>query len=160
MTSSGKPIAGGREGEANSQSASGSKVKGKFREFDNRPQLLPIGLRLGNVEPLDYPLHMITAPVVLLYASNDWMSDIRDVSRLASSLPNVIDTYLVPQSTFNHLDFMYGIHSNTLVYDRIFSILNPNSRLRGAGSHSTTSTIEFGLWKTGAGTGGEWEWHW
>nr|CAD7444049.1 unnamed protein product [Timema bartmani] len=136
MTSSGKPIAGGREGEANSQSASGSKVKGKFREFDNRPQLLPIGLRLGNVEPLDYPLHMITAPVVLLYASNDWMSDIRDVSRLASSLPNVIDTYLVPQSTFNHLDFMYGIHSNTLVYDRIFSILNPNSRLRGAGSHS------------------------
>nr|CAD7415264.1 unnamed protein product [Timema cristinae] len=116
-------------------------LSGKFREFDIRPQLLPIGLRVGNVEPLDYPLHMVTAPVVLLYASNDWMSDTRDVSRLASSLPNVMDTYLVPQGTFNHLDFMYGIHSNTLVYERIFSILNLNSRLGGAGSYSWRSYL-------------------
>jgi lysosomal acid lipase/cholesteryl ester hydrolase len=36
--------------------------------------------------------------------------------RLTQALPNLVADYLVPYETWNHLDYLWGIDANTLVY--------------------------------------------
>lgn len=96
----------------------GQEVKsGHFRQFDHG--------HAGNIihykrpTPPDYNLSNIKAAVGLYYAQDDWLSDVRDVDRLKTSLSNVINDYLVPHEKFNHLDFISGIDAEHLVYDEV-----------------------------------------
>jgi lysosomal acid lipase/cholesteryl ester hydrolase len=38
---------------------------------------------------------------------------------LHEGLPNLIDDYLVPYPNWNHLDYLWGIDANTLVYPEV-----------------------------------------
>ncbi|KOX71607.1 Lipase 3 [Melipona quadrifasciata] len=93
---------------------------GKFRKFD-------YGLA-GNIEkynetnPPDYNLRNVTVPTYLHYATNDKVVDVEDVLELYETLPDV-EKFLVPRDVFAHLDFMWGEDANTLVYDKILSLM-------------------------------------
>ena len=39
--------------------------------------------------------------------------------RLTSELPNLVKSYKVPFEGWNHLDFMYGVDANELVYSEL-----------------------------------------
>ena len=55
--------------------------------------------------------------------------DFQDVLRLTAQLPNLVESYEVPFNGWNHLDFVYGIDANTLVYPELFKNmekLNPS----------------------------------
>ena len=39
--------------------------------------------------------------------------------RLADELPNLFASYDVPFKKWNHLDFLYGIDADTLVYEEL-----------------------------------------
>ena len=39
--------------------------------------------------------------------------------RLSSQLPNLLASYEVPFPKWNHLDFLYGMDADTLVYPEI-----------------------------------------
>ena len=43
---------------------------------------------------------------------------------LLSKLPNVFDNYEVPFPKFNHLDYLWGIDANILVYDQVVNNMN------------------------------------
>jgi len=48
----------------------------------------------------------------------------QDVEQLASKLPNLLQQYLVPLSDFNHLDYLWAIDADTLVYKPIIEKMN------------------------------------
>ncbi|KAK1138162.1 hypothetical protein K0M31_020463 [Melipona bicolor] len=98
---------------------------GKFRKFD-------YGVA-GNMEkynetnPPDYNLRNVTLPTYLYHATNDKIVDVEDVLELYETLPNV-EKFLIPCDVFAHLDFVWGKDVNSLVYDKILSVME---RYRG-----------------------------
>jgi hypothetical protein len=48
----------------------------------------------------------------------------QDVDHLASQLPNLLGKFLVPLPAFNHLDFLWAIDGDTLVYNKVISQMN------------------------------------
>nr|CAD7434529.1 unnamed protein product [Timema monikensis] len=101
----------------------GQEVKsGYFRQYDHGS--VENLLKYGSLNPPDYDLSKVTAPVSLHYSNNDWLASLTDVDELYSELPNVIGKFLVPLDQFNHIDYMWAIDAKTLVYDTVISIMS------------------------------------
>lgn len=94
---------------------------GKFRRYDYGLVLNLI--RYGSLTPPDYDLKAVTAPVFLHYSDNDWLAAVKDVDELASKLGNLAGKLKVPDPKFNHLDYTYAKDADTLLYNRILSII-------------------------------------
>jgi len=83
----------------------------------------------GNLEhygenvPPNYNLGAITAPVYLFYSHNDWLAAEKDVLRLYDKLPNCLGKFLVADDKWNHLDYLWGIDVDTLVYNKVVSLM-------------------------------------
>ncbi|KAL1114766.1 hypothetical protein AAG570_007590 [Ranatra chinensis] len=93
---------------------------GRFSQYDYGKSL---NMKMYNTElPPEYDLTKITTPVMLHYADNDWLSSEEDVSALNKKLPNS-KMVEVPFAYFNHLDFMWAIDINPLLYDKVIELL-------------------------------------
>jgi len=75
--------------------------------------------RYGQMIPPMYDLDSITTKVALFWGENDLLADPTDVSWTAQRLKNVVLKYRVPFDKFAHLDFMWAIDVNRLVYDKL-----------------------------------------
>jgi len=95
---------------------------GHFRQYDYG--MLDNLFVYGQFTPPDYDLRKVTAPVALHYSENDWLAAIVDVDQLASKLPNLLGKFLVPLPAFNHLDYLWAIDADTLVYNNVISQIN------------------------------------
>lgn len=73
--------------------------------------------------PPDYNLKNVVAPISIYQGQTDRLTVAKDVQKLAEELPNVIKTYLVPHTKFNHSDFVCGKDAPRLVYDEIIKIM-------------------------------------
>merc|ERR1719320_1384896 len=73
-------------------------------------------IEYGSPTPPEYLLSMVSCPVVLYWADNDWLAHPTDVALLADNLPNLVASYKVPFNTFNHLDFLWGKTADSLLY--------------------------------------------
>jgi len=80
----------------------------------------------GQMTPPDYHLNRVIAPVYLHYADNDWLAHPLDVARIENQIGNLKGMYKPDLLMFNHIDFMWGIDANTLVYEPIIALLNEN----------------------------------
>ncbi|CAL8120119.1 unnamed protein product [Orchesella dallaii] len=94
---------------------------GKFRQFDfgkrhNKK-------RYGSEQPPEYDLKKVTTKVALFYGQNDWLAVPKDVLELSKALPNVVVTYKVKLEAFNHLDFLYAVDINKLLYNDLLKLL-------------------------------------
>ena len=47
------------------------------------------------------------------------MCKLQDVLKLVSMLPNVVASYDVPFKKWNHMDYLWGIDADTLVYAEV-----------------------------------------
>lgn len=82
--------------------------------------------KYGSIFPPHYDLRAITAPVYLHYSDNDWMAAVKDVDELAGKLGNLAGKHKIADPKFNHLDFMYATDADTLLYNRVLSIIRSN----------------------------------
>ncbi|XP_055926655.1 gastric triacylglycerol lipase-like [Argiope bruennichi] len=73
-----------------------------------------------------YHLENITTKVGLIWSENDKLADPTDIHILEKKLKNVILSTPVKLKEFNHLDFVWGIDANILVYDNVLSLLKKN----------------------------------
>ena len=71
-----------------------------------------------------YDVTKITAPVYLFYGLGDSFADPVDVKWLADHLPNLTESYQVPDKSWDHLDFTWGIHAAPYIYDKIIAFIN------------------------------------
>ncbi|XP_022830192.1 lipase 3-like [Spodoptera litura] len=74
-------------------------------------------------KPPSYDLSKVTTPVFLHYSDSDPLAHVQDVDRLFSELGRAIGKFRVPESTFSHIDYMYGINAKELVYDRVINLI-------------------------------------
>ncbi|KAL6417535.1 hypothetical protein ACFW04_012680 [Cataglyphis niger] len=94
---------------------------GKFCQYDYGHEKNQLIYNL--TEPPNYNLENIMVPVALVYSKNDWLISTEDVKKLYHLLPNVVDMYEVPWSSFNHIDFLWANDAPKLVYERILKIM-------------------------------------
>jgi len=77
----------------------------------------------GTPTPPAYNLTAVAAPVVLFFGDNDWLATPQDVTWLAKQLVNLKGFYRVDFEQFNHLDFLWALNVNRLLYDRLLDLL-------------------------------------
>lgn len=96
-------------------------VTGTFRQYDYGIENF---VKYGTLTPPAYDLSAITTPIHIFYSYNDWLSAVIDVSRLCDAMGNACtEMYLVSDYTFNHLDYIYGIHAPEFVYKKLIDVL-------------------------------------
>lgn len=89
-----------------------------FRRFDHGLQNMN---RYRQLIPPNYSFTTHTAPVSFYHSTNDWMAGPIDVDLLYRRMgaSRVQLRYLVPQTAFNHMDFVWAINVRSLVYNRL-----------------------------------------
>ncbi|RZC34794.1 lipase 3 [Asbolus verrucosus] len=80
--------------------------------------------KYGSIWPPNYDLKKVTAPVYLYYSKNDWLAGKTDVGRLYDGLGNCKGKFLVAETTFNHLDYVFGIRAREFVYNKLISLMS------------------------------------
>nr|XP_034185020.1 lipase 3-like [Osmia lignaria] len=93
---------------------------GKFQRFDHG--LITNLQTYKQIQPPQYNLNNITVPVYILYSTNDALVDYKDSIRLSEVVPSA-EKLLIPNKDYAHLDFVWGNNVDSLVYNKIFSLL-------------------------------------
>ncbi|XP_075145679.1 lipase 3-like [Haematobia irritans] len=73
----------------------------------------------GQPTPPEYKLENIIAPTYLYSSNNDALCTPKDVNTLVEKASNLAGHYLVPDLTFNHLDFVLAKHMKEMVNDQV-----------------------------------------
>lgn len=96
---------------------------GRFQQYDH--DFFRRGNKFKKSKPSqpEYNLKNVNVPVALYYSDKDWLSDVEDVRKLKSELPNVIKDYLITESKFNHMDILWGNNAPTVIFDVIFKTM-------------------------------------
>jgi len=61
-------------------------------------------------------------PVAIFYGGEDDLSDVKDVERLMTMLPNVVYGHLEPE--YAHADFVWGENAKDIIYAPVLALLN------------------------------------
>lgn len=82
--------------------------------------------KYGTSEPPDYKLENInlSSPMNLMYSTNDYLSDEKDVIRFAKILKGNATLRRVCYKDFNHLDFIWAIDVKEIINDCIVDLVN------------------------------------
>ncbi|OAD53405.1 Lipase 3 [Eufriesea mexicana] len=93
-----------------------------FREFDydNSEKNYKI---YNSLEPPEYKLNKVTAPVALFSSDNDLLATKTDVGLLKSKLGNVVYHNEVSIKSFSHYDFIWGTSSVSVIFEPILKLL-------------------------------------
>lgn len=75
----------------------------------------------------DFDLSKITAPISIHFSIHDRLADEMDVEKLRSKLKNVVFVQRISE-LFNHVDFVWGIRSASLIYSKILEIFQKYSQ--------------------------------
>ncbi|GBP41027.1 Lipase 3 [Eumeta japonica] len=94
---------------------------GEFRRFDHG--WLRNRRIYGSYTPPRYDLGRITTPVFLHYSDSDPLAEVPDVQRLFRELGRPVGLFRVPQATFSHLDFIWGIDAKELLFNRAVNLI-------------------------------------
>lgn len=73
----------------------------------------------GSRQPPQYQMQKVQVPVALYYSEDDWLASPEDVAKLERELPNVKDSYKVPETHFNHMDFQFSKKAPEVIYKRL-----------------------------------------
>ncbi|XP_050450442.1 lipase 3-like [Cataglyphis hispanica] len=100
----------------------GIQNPGRFRSYDYG--ILTNLLVYRRIEPPEYPVERITAPVIFYNGLNDVLAHPNDVEILQRKLPNLLGKYTVQSKPLGHFDFVYGKSIRDLVYNDLIEKMN------------------------------------
>eukprot|EP01100_Stratorugosa_tubuloviscum_P003461 TRINITY_DN1844_c2_g1_i1.p1 TRINITY_DN1844_c2_g1~~TRINITY_DN1844_c2_g1_i1.p1 ORF type:complete len:409 (-),score=178.22 TRINITY_DN1844_c2_g1_i1:95-1321(-) len=83
--------------------------------------------KYGQRDPPNYHLGDVKVPVAIFTGGKDVLADPKDVSRLKSELPQNLIVHENDQPTFSHLDFVWGLDANRLIYSDILYLASKYS---------------------------------
>ncbi|XP_031828488.1 gastric triacylglycerol lipase isoform X2 [Nomia melanderi] len=96
--------------------------KDHFREYDYDNE--EKNFRLYNsLEPPEYDLNKVTAPVALFSSNDDLLATPEDVNLLKKKLANVVFHDELSNEKFSHYDFIWGKYCVTLIFEPILKLL-------------------------------------
>ncbi|GLG93399.1 Lipase 3 [Gryllus bimaculatus] len=95
-------------------------VSNTFQQFD---YFLSNSFHYGSQSPPKYNLSKTTVPVSFHFSVGDKLVAPEDVFHTYKEIRNPIGIFQVPKATFNHLDFLWGIHAKELVYDHVMNLM-------------------------------------
>jgi lysosomal acid lipase/cholesteryl ester hydrolase len=79
--------------------------------------------RYGLPKPPNYKVSLITSPVVLVSAQNDWLSSLKDIEKLSSKLPNLVENYVVPVRKWSHHNHLFDERAKKYVIPKVLQYL-------------------------------------
>nr|ALX00053.1 lipase 3-like protein [Melanoplus sanguinipes] len=94
---------------------------GRFEAMDRGPE--ENLRRYGSTTPPTYRLNGIDAPLALYYADNDYELHPKGVMQLAQELRNVVSISRVPDTAFNHVDFLLHEQVHSLLYSTVMTLM-------------------------------------
>ncbi|RZB40755.1 Abhydro lipase domain containing protein, partial [Asbolus verrucosus] len=83
---------------------------GNFRQYDYG--FFSNWKRYNSWTPPSYDLTKIEVPLYFFYSDNDWISSAWDVHKLAKKLKSVRGKFLISDSGFDHMDYLFGIDAS------------------------------------------------
>ncbi|XP_045487668.1 lipase 1 [Pieris rapae] len=96
-------------------------VEKTFQRYDHG--FLRNLLEYGTETPPNYNLSQLKAPVYLHYSLQDPFVQLEDMERLYRELGGPVTKVLVPEPTFSHIDFMWGMNAKDVVFDKAIDIM-------------------------------------
>ncbi|XP_075153183.1 lipase 3-like [Haematobia irritans] len=102
------------------------KHSGHFRQYDYG--WIRNHWRYGTINPPEYNLENVHSKVALHYSLNDWLSTPQDVDKLRRKLPNVVGKFQVVNPKFNHLDFVWGMDAQEVLYNKVMALMEMTER--------------------------------
>lgn len=82
----------------------------------------------GSRQPPQYQMEKVKVPVALYYSDDDWLADPQDVARLERELPNVKDSYKVPERYFSNMDFQFSKKAPKAIYNRLIESIQKQAQ--------------------------------
>lgn len=79
--------------------------------------------RYGLAEPPLFNLSEVQTPVAIIYSDSDYIVPPSDAQMLCLSLPRVTAFHRIALTTFNHMDFLYGLSARKLLHEEMFKII-------------------------------------
>ncbi|KAK5640032.1 hypothetical protein RI129_010843 [Pyrocoelia pectoralis] len=98
---------------------------GHFRKYDYG-RVRNIG-RYGTLEPPEYNLSKVTAPVALFYSNEDMLMSPKIVEELCNKLANCVSKQNLV--TFNHLDFLLAIDVVPVLFEHVIKVLERYNKI-------------------------------
>jgi len=100
------------------------KNTGGFHAFDWGSDKLNVQHHQNTVPPV-YDLGKVSPPVALYWSDNDYFAEPGDILQTMAGLPNIVPGMIheVPYKQFSHLDFMWGVDADRLVFRHILDNL-------------------------------------
>lgn len=94
----------------------------QFRKFDYG--IVQNFIKYNSFSPPEYNLTNVNAKIVLYYVKNDGIILSSHVERLKKQLPNVVESNLLQDSFFNHVDYIWGKTMRPIYYKIIEDMKN------------------------------------
>ncbi|KAL3277497.1 hypothetical protein HHI36_012843 [Cryptolaemus montrouzieri] len=95
---------------------------GKFQMFDYGQKNIET---YGKLEPPEYPIEQIKAPIFLVYSPSDNFAPEKDIDNLYQRLPGISKIYgKLRIEKMNHIDIIMGKHRKEKIYYKIEDLLN------------------------------------
>ncbi|KAF2885018.1 hypothetical protein ILUMI_21134 [Ignelater luminosus] len=93
-----------------------------FRQFDFGRE---INLKkYGSVKPPSYNLTKVTSPHAIFYSDGDLIATTADAETLCARIPNCVYKHKIPSRNFSHFDFVLAENVLSLVYEKVFYLLD------------------------------------
>eukprot|EP00057_Strongylocentrotus_purpuratus_P023039 XP_011677513.1 PREDICTED: gastric triacylglycerol lipase [Strongylocentrotus purpuratus] len=95
-------------------------ISGKCQMYDYG--LIGNLVKYNQTTPPEYHVGNLAVPVALFWGDDDFLADPQDVERLIPQIPHLI--YNKEIKNFEHLDFIWAMDANKILYNDILLIMN------------------------------------
>jgi len=77
----------------------------------------------GSTTPPQYELGDVNTKIALFWGDNDWLAQPKDLLKIFTGLPNIVENYQIPWEGWNHFDFLFAIDIDVYQNPHLIEVL-------------------------------------